>query len=123
MRPGERTLTTRPRPARHPRAKADWAALDDEALLELRLCDLDLQIEGSILEPRINRLYEDLQRKGITFRPHFWLSSEWFAPDGVTMYFSSTRPGGEGYYDIWYTVMDDVAVEAESLGKVKASFR
>jgi hypothetical protein len=63
--------------------RGDWASLDDHALLDLRLCDLDLQIEGSILQPRINRLYADLERKGIIYRPHFWLSSEWFAPDGV----------------------------------------
>jgi len=47
----------------------------------------------------------------------------WFAPDGQTMYFSSTRPGGQGYYDIWYTVLDNPAVAPSSLGRAKASFR
>ncbi|MGD8719500.1 MAG: hypothetical protein PVH29_11860 [Candidatus Zixiibacteriota bacterium] len=46
-----------------------------------------------------------------------------FAPDGVTMYFSSTRPGGQGYYDIWYTVLDNPAVEPASVGGVKAAYR
>ncbi len=46
-----------------------------------------------------------------------------FAPDGETMYFSSTRPGGQGYYDIWYTVLDNPAVAPASLGCVKALFK
>lgn len=46
-----------------------------------------------------------------------------FAPDGQTMYFGSTRPGGQGYYDIWYTVLDNPAVEPTSLGRAKASFK
>jgi hypothetical protein len=46
-----------------------------------------------------------------------------FAADGETMYFSSTRPGGEGYYDIWYTVLDNPAVEPASVGEVKAGYR
>jgi hypothetical protein len=47
----------------------------------------------------------------------------WFAPDGETMYFSSTRPGGRGYYDIWYTVLDNPAVQPVSFGKIRAQFR
>jgi hypothetical protein len=31
----------------------------------------------------VSRLYDDLQARGLAFRPHFWLSSEWFTPDGV----------------------------------------
>ena len=36
-----------------PRPEPPWAALDDEALLDVRMCDLGLTIEGSGLEPRI----------------------------------------------------------------------
>lgn len=61
-----------------------WAHASDEALLELRLSDLHLQIEGSFLEPCIEQLYRELHQSGIRFRPHFWLSDEWFTPDGVT---------------------------------------
>jgi hypothetical protein len=46
-----------------------------------------------------------------------------FAPDGETMYFGSTRPGGPGYYDIWYTRLDNPAVEPASMGEVKAAYR
>jgi hypothetical protein len=60
-----------------------WAELDDEALLDTRLCDLGLSIEGSWLEARIAALHEELAARGLTFRPHYWLSAEWFTPDGV----------------------------------------
>jgi hypothetical protein len=60
-----------------------WADLPDDALLDLRLCDLGLTIEGSWLEARIDELYAELAARGLTFRPHFWISTEWFTPDGV----------------------------------------
>jgi hypothetical protein len=76
-----------PPPARARRrvklAPAVWAGWEDDALLSARLCDLDLRIEGSGLEERIAELYRELAAKGLVFRPHFWLSDEWFCPDGV----------------------------------------
>jgi hypothetical protein len=72
------------RARRTPKVPAsEWAAWDDERLLDLRLCDLDVRIEGSGLEDRIAELYRDLEARGLGFRPHFWLSDEWFCPDGV----------------------------------------
>jgi len=62
---------------------AEWADWDDERLLGLRLSDLDLQVEGSGLEDRIAELLRELEAQGLAFRPHFWLSDEWFCPDGV----------------------------------------
>src|SRR6478672_9219203 len=64
-------------------APAEWASLTDEQLLDLRLCDLHLKLEGSPLEERIAQLYRELDERGLFFRPHFWLSDEWFTPDGV----------------------------------------
>jgi hypothetical protein len=52
-------------------------------VLELRFCDLNLKLAGSRLERRLDRLYVELERRGIRFRPHMWLSEEWFSPDGV----------------------------------------
>ncbi|MEX2114661.1 MAG: putative zinc-binding metallopeptidase [Pirellulales bacterium] len=60
-----------------------WVSLSDEELLKCRVCDLGLEIEGTVLEERIERLYEELEYRGLRFRPHFWLSDEWFSPDGV----------------------------------------
>jgi len=60
-----------------------WAALSDEELLNVRMCDLGLSIEGTELEQRIATLNADLEARRLTFRPYFWLSDEWFTPDGV----------------------------------------
>jgi hypothetical protein len=60
-----------------------WESWDDDRLLDLRLCDLRLTIEGTPLEERVADLSSELQGKGVRFRPHFWLSDEWFCPDGV----------------------------------------
>ena len=60
-----------------------WADLDDEALLELRFCDLGLSLEHSPLHAALKRLDLELGRRGFRFRPHFWLSEEWFSPDGI----------------------------------------
>ncbi len=57
--------------------------MSDKALLELRFCDLKLSIEKSELHPRIQQLYAELERKGLRFRPFFWISREWFAADGI----------------------------------------
>lgn len=60
-----------------------WANLSDADLLELRFSDLNLTIEGTWLEERVHALYDNLEARGLAFRPHVWLSSEWFSPDGV----------------------------------------
>jgi hypothetical protein len=74
--------------ARHPRRRSSrrlnsWETLADEELLDLRFCDLKLTIAGTDLERAIGRLYDELGTRGIRFRPHCWLSQEWFSPDGI----------------------------------------
>jgi hypothetical protein len=59
------------------------AEMDDEALLDLQMRQLDLQVETSSLAPRIAELHDELAARGLTFRPHYWLSDEWFTPDGI----------------------------------------
>ncbi len=60
-----------------------WATLGDEALLDLRLCDLGLTLERSPLTPALKKLDRELDRRGFVFRPRAWLSEEWFSPDGI----------------------------------------
>jgi hypothetical protein len=60
-----------------------WATFSDDELLELRLCDLRVQIDGTVLEERVRRLHSELGERGFKFRPHTWLSDDWFTPDGV----------------------------------------
>lgn len=59
------------------------STLSDDELLKLRMRDLNLRIERTELHARIKRLYGELEARGIHFRPHFWLSDEWFSPDGI----------------------------------------
>ncbi|HET9694781.1 MAG TPA: putative zinc-binding metallopeptidase [Steroidobacteraceae bacterium] len=68
---------------RKPRREPAWTRLDDEALLDTRFCDLRLSLRSSGLEEAVQRLYGELRQKGIRFRPHVWLSEEWFSPDGT----------------------------------------
>lgn len=49
----------------------------------MRFCDLGLELERTPVARHLRRLYRDLERRGISFRPHAWLAEEWFSPDGV----------------------------------------
>jgi Putative zinc-binding metallo-peptidase len=66
-----------------PLKPVDWTTLSDEKLLEVRMCDLALTIEGTELEARIVQLNAELAARGLTFKPHYYLSDEWFTPDGI----------------------------------------
>jgi hypothetical protein len=77
---GNRPLTSEPPSP----LSGDWASLPDEQLLGLRLCDLGLSLDSSPwLHDRLDELSSDLEARQIRFRPHFWLSDEWFTPDGT----------------------------------------
>ena len=65
------------------RSSHTWESLSDEQLLSLRLCDLKLKIGNTELECAVQRLYGELDMRGIRFRPHCWLAQEWFSPDGI----------------------------------------
>src|SRR5207245_4638664 len=52
-------------------------------LLNTRICDLGLDIEGSPVEPFIRRLYRELDAKGLKFHPDFYLTDGWGCPDEV----------------------------------------
>ena len=68
---------------RRPALRDDWADLDDEALLDVRMSDLPLALEGSIAE-RLAQLREELEARTVGFPLHFYLSDEWFTHDGAT---------------------------------------
>ena len=61
----------------------EWSQWPDQKLLDLKLCQLGVTIEGTPLETRITELQGELTHRGLSFQPHFWLSAEWFSPDGV----------------------------------------
>ncbi|HXJ33526.1 MAG TPA: putative zinc-binding metallopeptidase [Candidatus Eisenbacteria bacterium] len=60
-----------------------WAHWHDKKLLRLRMCDLGVTIGTSAVAPRIRQLHEELKARGLRFRPYFWLSDDWYTPDGV----------------------------------------
>lgn len=72
-----------PQRTRTSRRNPGWTRLSDESLLSLRFCDLGLRLQGSRVERRVQRLYSELDARGLRFQPHVWLSEEWFSPDGV----------------------------------------
>jgi Putative zinc-binding metallo-peptidase len=73
-----------PRPVRRPSSPPEWESWDDERLLDVRMCDLGVRIRGSFAEPFLRQVRREMRQRGLRLRPHFWLSDEWFCPDGVT---------------------------------------
>ncbi len=60
-----------------------WVALRDDELMKQPLCDLGLKIQGTWLTGLIRQVMNELRSKKILARPHFWISDEWFTPDGI----------------------------------------
>ena len=60
-----------------------WASLKDDELLQIRFCDLGLKIDGSELEPRIQKLFAALEVRRIPVRPRIYLGDEWLSPADV----------------------------------------
>jgi hypothetical protein len=80
-------MTTPAAPTRKKRRRSPpeppWARLTDEQLLSLRFCDLGLTLRGTVVERKVREIERELKGRGLRFRPHVWLSEEWFSPDGV----------------------------------------
>lgn len=67
--------TRRPRP---------WSDLRRDELLDLRIADLGVTLDGSALGPKLEALRGEFERRGLRFRPYAWLSTDWFAPDDTS---------------------------------------
>jgi hypothetical protein len=75
--------------------KFAWASLPDEQLLKVRLKDLRVKVDGTWLEDCLLTLHDELAERGITVRPHAWISNEWFSPEntpGIAMPFFLAHP-------------------------------
>ena len=64
-----------------------WVSLSDEQLLEKRISHLGLKLEGTELQPLIQKLYEELSQKGLAFHPPCHVGDEWFVPVGIPAIF------------------------------------
>ena len=72
------------------------SVINNWELLNTRIADLGLKIEGSPVEPLIRRLNREFERKGLTFRPGFYLTDSWGCPDevpfiGIPFYLADKR--------------------------------
>ena len=61
----------------------EWEHLTDQQLLNVRLKDLNLTLNGTKVEARILEVLRQLSSCGIRFRPTYWLAEDWFTPDGI----------------------------------------
>jgi hypothetical protein len=68
---------------REPLKPTDWTTFADEQLLDVRMSDLGVTLEGTEVQQRIEQVNAELEARGLVFRPYYWLSDEWFTPDGV----------------------------------------
>jgi putative zinc-binding metallo-peptidase len=78
-----------------PRRKFAWASLPHEQLLDVRLKDLKVRIEGTWLERCLRDLQEELAERSIRVRPDAWISNEWFCPEdtlGIAIPFYLAHP-------------------------------
>src|SRR5437660_7912557 len=66
---------------------SDWASLSDQELLERRISELGLRLEGTALEPLIRQLSDELSAHGLAFHPPTYIGDEWFVPIGVPAIF------------------------------------
>jgi len=66
---------------------ADWANLSDDELLERKISQLGLKLDGTELQPLIQQLYAELSHAGLVFHPPCHIGDEWFVPVGIPAIF------------------------------------
>jgi hypothetical protein len=70
-----------------PMEMADWVNLGDDELLEKKISHLGLKLEGTDLQPLIQKLYDELSAHGLAFQPACHVGDEWFVPVGIPAIF------------------------------------
>ena len=60
-----------------------WTRYSNDRLLRMRIRDLGLTIEGTWLQECVDRLYVELDARLLRFKPHIWLSDDWFSPANI----------------------------------------
>jgi len=56
-------------------------------LLEQRISQLGLSLDGTPLQPLIQQLYDELSQKGLVYHPPCHVGDEWFVPVGIPAIF------------------------------------
>ncbi|MBL6990157.1 MAG: putative zinc-binding metallopeptidase [Bacteriovoracaceae bacterium] len=52
-------------------------------LYDLKLSKLNLHLKHSSIKQAIGQVQKELIRAGLLVKPNFWISDEWFCPDGI----------------------------------------
>jgi hypothetical protein len=63
--------------------------------MDIPIRKLGVRIEGTWIEECVDELHEELARRELVFRPHAWLSYDWFVPDvipGIAIPFYLAHP-------------------------------
>lgn len=89
-----------------------WSA-ERENLLKTKLTELGLKLEGTRLEMLVNRLYEDLHKAGLRFKPKVYLSDEWGCPEGVPIIGIPFYLADERLSRIEDEIMDGIEAESD----------
>ncbi len=72
-----------------------WTSWPDERLLQLRLRDLGVTVDGTWLERCLTAIHDELDQRGLSIRPHAWISDEWFSAEstpGIAIPFYLAHP-------------------------------
>ena len=83
------------RPTRRVHEQKIFLGVAARQLLKVRLKDLHVKVEGTWLEDCLLTLHDELAERGITVRPHAWISNEWFSPEntpGIAVPFFLAHP-------------------------------
>src|SRR6476619_3868662 len=82
-------------PRRRKKRRFPWSRLREDKLLQVKLKDLKVRVEGTWLERCVRQLHEEMEERGIRFMPHVWISDEWFSPSdtpGIAIPFYLAHP-------------------------------
>jgi hypothetical protein len=64
-------------------ASAEERVQEREKLLQMKISELGLKLEGTRMEALVNELYKELDSAGILLKPRVYLTDEWGCPEGV----------------------------------------
>jgi len=65
-------------------AFADWES-ERQTLLAHQISELGLAIAGTRVERMVEQLYQELDARGLSFKPPVYLSDQWGCPDGIPL--------------------------------------
>jgi hypothetical protein len=90
----------------------DWNT-EREKLLQSKLSELGLKLEGTRLEKIVDDLYEELESAKIRLKPKVYLSDEWGCPEGLPIIGIPFYLADEKLSRIEDEIMEDIEAESD----------